>query len=191
VFLAKAATWKDECGMYRLQLKVKVQAFTGKVRFEYPAQADLVVTRNADSGQVKACGIMHFPTHNAVDGACDVTVAVPQEKAAQESLFSGRHWICLKGQIITAQGKDATSRLRLEFDTTVARPLVAEQVQWTCPGKPTVIFKEKMFETLFSNRKFLAHLELRDQITAQFRLQEEGTKTRSVVYNGQWQIQKW
>ncbi len=177
--------------MYKLQLKVRAQAFTGKTRFEYPAQADLVVTRSADNGQVKACGIMQFPTHNAVDGACDVTVTVPQEKPAQDGLFSGRHWICMKGQIVTGQGKDGVARLRVEFDTTVARPLVAEQVQWTCPGKPTVIFKEKLFETLFSNRKFLAHLDLRDQITAQFRLQEEGTKSRSVVFVGQWQIQKW
>jgi hypothetical protein len=97
----------------------------------------------------------------------------------------------MKGKIITGQGKDAVSRLRLEFDTTVARPLVVEQVQLTCPGKPAVIFKEKLFETLFSNRKFLAHLEVRDQITARFRLQEEGTRSRSVVYNGQWQVLKW
>ncbi|MBU1243753.1 hypothetical protein KKD52_05515 [Myxococcota bacterium] len=190
-FLAKVAPWKDECGMHRLQLKVRVQAFTGKTRFEYPAQADLVVTRSADNGQVKACGVMQFPTHNAVDGACDVTVTVPQEKPAQDSPFGGRHWICLTGKIITGQGKSGIARLRLEFDTTVARPLVSEQIQWTCPGKPAVIFKEKLFETLFSNRKFLAHLELRDQISAQFRLQEEGTRNRSVVYSGQWQIQKW
>ena len=190
-FLAKAAAWKDECGLYKLQLKVKVQAFTGKVRFEYPAQADLVVTRGADNGQVKACGILHFPTHNAVDGPCDVTVTVPQDKSSAEGPFSGRHWICLKGQITTGQGKAGVTRLRLEYDTTTARPLVTEQVQWTCPGKPAVIFKEKLFENLFSNRKFLAHLELADQVTAQFRLQEEGTRARSIVYLGQWQIQRW
>jgi len=190
-FLAKVAPWKDECGLYRLQLQFNVQAFTGKVRFEYPTQAELVVTRSADTGEVKACGVLQFPTHNAVDGPCDVTVAVPRGKPSAESPFGGRHWICLKGQITTGQGKAGIQRLRLEFDNTTARPLVTEQVQWTCPGKPAVVFQEKLVENLFANRRFLAHLELRDQVTARFRIQEEGTKVRSVVYVGQWQILSW
>ncbi len=190
-FLAKVAPWKAECGLYRLQLQLRIQAFTGKVRFEYPAQAELVVTRGADTGEVKACGGLQFSTHNAVDGPCDVTVTVPRGKPSADSPFGGRPWICLKGQITTGQGKAAVQRLRLEFDNTTARPLVTEQVQWTCPGKPAVIFQEKLVENLFANRRFLAHLELRDQVTARFRIQEEGTKVRSVVYVGQWQVLAW
>ncbi len=188
-FTSKAAAWKDECGMFKLQLKLKTEAQTGRTKFEYPSLANLVVTRDADTGQVKACGILHLRTHNAVDGQCDVMVtALPPETPSGNEIFTGRQWFCMKGTIQTHQGrgKKPIQRLQLEFDPSMARPLVQEQIQITCPGKPAIIFKEKMMETLFQNKLFILRMDVADRTTTRFRIQEDLTRKRRFVFTGEW-----
>lgn len=188
-FLAKAAPWKDECGMMRLKISLKADVFTGKVRVAYPAQADLVVVRADGENQVRACGAWTFPVHNAVDGDCDVTVSVPPEKeAAAEGVFGAKPWVCFTGRVVPARGQGSVAKLELKFDTSVARPLVAERIQWTCPGKPAVVFQEKIFEGLFQNPKFRVFMDFQDKAAVRFRIQDDGGKNRRVTYEGGWQL---
>ncbi len=187
-FLARAASWKDECGLMRIRLSVKVDAFAGKVRFDYPAQAELVVVRTEGENQVRACGAWSFPLHNTLDGTCDVTVSVPADKGSAEGVFAGKPWICLSGRILPARGQGSVAKLELKFDTSVARPLVAEQIQWTCPGKPAVVFQEKLFEGLFQNPKFRVLMDFQEKAAVRFRIQDDGGKNRRVTYEGTWQL---
>lgn len=187
-FLSKAAPWKDECGMMRLTLSVKVNAFTGKVRFDYPAKAEFIVARTEGENQVRACGAWAFPLHNTLDGNCDVTISVPTNRTAADNVFAGKPWVCFTGRIVPSRGQGSIPKLELTFDSSVARLLVLEQVQQTCPGKPALIFQEKIFETLFQNPKFRVLMEYQNKAFARFRIQEDSGKNRQVTYEGTWQL---
>jgi hypothetical protein len=159
-FLAKAAAWKDECGMMRLALSIKTSAFTARSASIIPRGRNSwwCVTEGEKPGPcMRRPGLSRAPTRAMATAMS--RLSVPAASSRRESVFSGKHWLCFTGRIVPGRGQGSVAKLELKFDTSVAAPLVAEQVQWTCPGKPAVIFQEKIFEALFQNPKFRLFLD--------------------------------
>ncbi|MBN2724006.1 MAG: hypothetical protein JXR95_08060 [Deltaproteobacteria bacterium] len=165
----------NSCGIFKLRMKSQLEGKSGGINISMTAVSDFIVVPNGNN--IKACGKIYFMGNKTPMGKCTIGASTSHEG----------YMVCMSGKIIRKKG-DQKPWFKLVYDSNYARKLITEKIQKSCPGKSAVLFSEKLWENLFSNR-FSVFIRAAGGESRSSRMTRDLGNGRSVSFITKWKAQ--